>query len=106
MNIIEAWEKAKEGQLISCSTGRVISKQKKIKQSLVNLYEEDIVANDWVIIKEKKRVEIEGVFWMWRTYAESGHFKASVFYPQTETGIDWKQFLNKPKMKMILEWED
>jgi len=48
--------------------------------------------------KEKKVVVVEGVIWE--------RFYVKIIPISRVDSIDWAQFLDKPKMKMTLEWEE
>ena len=59
---------------------------------------EDLMAEDWILEKKKEKhlLVIEDV----EFYEED----LSVI-PSSEKFINWDSLLNKPKMKLILEWE-
>lgn len=50
----------------------------------------------WKLIGVKQKVVIEKVSW----------YDDSFIYPIGEPGYSWEELLNKPKMKMTLEWEE
>ena len=104
MNLIEAWKRAKECQSIkrkNCPS-RSYEKSNGYFQDIFNkTCEPDLLADDWEIVKEKKKVVIEGVQWH---IDKSG---IGVTYPLSyRNSADFKQLLDKPKMKMTLEYEE
>lgn len=58
----------------------------------------DNLLGEWKLIGVKKKVVIENIRWE----------KSGAVFPSTSIldGGNWESFLNKPQMKMTLEWEE
>ena len=54
MNIIDAWKKAKEGQVIRSHNGDTRVKTGKLSDSLIVRYEDLLLADDWEVVREKE----------------------------------------------------
>ena len=55
MNIIDAWKKAKEGQVIRSHNVDTRVKTGKLSDSLIVRYEDLLLADDWEVVREKKQ---------------------------------------------------
>lgn len=110
MNLIEAWNTAKEGQVIRSNRIRNIIKKegdymfiKSFPSWATCLNDEDMLGDDWEIEKEKekekKAIVIENITWY-----KNNLFGALI--PCSQAKFDWEGLLDKPPMKMTLEWEE
>ena len=108
MNLIEAWNKAKEGQLLWRDSWlnphdayETWQKRGEFNEWIkLHFYSSDsLLADDWEIVKEKKEATWSDVMWH--------RDKSGLIYPTGIcSGISFEQLEKKPKMKMTLEWEE
>ncbi len=64
----------------------------------VDFGKEILLADDWEIVKEQKKVVIDGVQW-------TGTCGAIPYIPEVED-YKWESFKHKPPMRMELTWEE
>jgi len=122
MTLKEAYDKAKEGQIIvkkvlGPSVGPVVEfwriefekgKGFKDRIGVENFTVEVAIDDNWEVVTEKKKVVIEDVMWeyrdfgkeispfVWRGFPDREYFKKLLH----------NEVLNGTKMKMTLEWEE
>lgn len=118
MNFIDAWNNTKVGQRIRyipegiASMNSEIVKTQDLCNDIMELYcltysnrvfTKEIInhrlkSDRWEAIKTKRKIIINNVIW------QSDMISGAVS-PYSIDG-NWQELLNKPKMKMILEWEE
>lgn len=99
MNIIEAWKKAKEGQKIrrtKWDTNQGIYKKDYLNSTNITeaIYDIDLFADDWEIVKEHK---------VWKTIIVKGEYQNNV---GEETWEKWNNIPIGTKVRVAWEWEE
>ena len=103
MNFLEACKNLRDGKCkeIQDENGDCYyMKDGIIKYSRVDVgifLSPEVFLGRWYIIEVKKKVVIKDVKWNKNEF--------NIVYP-TVIGFNWICFLDKPKMKMTLEWEE
>jgi hypothetical protein len=103
MNLIEAWKKAKKGQEVSTPQGGIY-KRSSLRELLTKdcFTEEELLAEDWEVVREKKVMVIESIRW-------KKNPKGQIFpwFMEDYPGFNvFDSLVDKPLMKMTLEWEE
>lgn len=113
MNLIECWNKAKDGQPIVNNDGLTFHKTNC--ESFLNVFksawmtQEQALADDWEIVKEKKKVVIEMEWEQCENTIEGQRGNTNIIHPVMHINSDidnWRDLPKHKKMKMTLEWEE
>ena len=106
MNLIEAWKQAKEGQAIKQNAtfgSKILRKttdDEDIRRFIFQeLRPEFLLADDWEIAKEKKKIVYQKVEW------ELGNAGRDITIKSNGVIVGFGH-LGKPPMIMTLEWEE
>ena len=101
MNLIEAWKTNRNCKWRNCAETRDFEAYDSIKKLIDTMSKDQVLADDWEIVKEKKTVVVEDVSWL----IIEDRFIPYASGNNTPRLQEEYKIPAETKMKMTLEWD-